>query len=100
MPAPSSKSLGRMVTGFWVFNLVLGFVVIGAWLLSSNPAVRGLFQKSHSHHNIYIYPHPNSDLHQNINSNSYWYFNKYPLPQRDIHSKHHPHRLAYAHSLQ
>jgi hypothetical protein len=43
MPGSSSKSLGRIVTGFWVVNLVLGFLVIAAWLLSSNPAVRGYF---------------------------------------------------------
>ena len=43
MPNSSSKSLGRIVTGFWVFNLVLGFLVIGAWMLSSNPAVQGFF---------------------------------------------------------
>lgn len=43
MPKSSPKSLGRIVTSFWVFNLVLGIFVIGAWLFSSNPAVRTLF---------------------------------------------------------
>ncbi len=43
MPASSTKSLGRIVTGFWVFNLVFGFLLIGAWLLTSNPVVRGFF---------------------------------------------------------
>ncbi len=43
MPKSSPKSLGRIVTSFWVFNLVLGIFVIGAWLFSSNMSVRSLF---------------------------------------------------------
>jgi hypothetical protein len=43
MPPSSSKSLGRIVTGFWVFNLVFGVFIIGAWMLSSNPTVRAFF---------------------------------------------------------
>jgi predicted deacylase len=43
MPAPSTKSLGKFVAGFWVVNLILGLLLIGAWLLSGNPAVRAFF---------------------------------------------------------
>jgi hypothetical protein len=43
MPKSSSNSLGRVVIGFWVFNLVFGILIMGAWLLSSNPAVRAIF---------------------------------------------------------
>jgi hypothetical protein len=42
MPAVSSKTLGRLVAGFWGFNLVAGMAV-AAWLLSSSPAVRAFF---------------------------------------------------------
>jgi len=43
MPASSSKSLGRLVVGFWVLNFVVGIVVLAAWLLNSNPSVRAFF---------------------------------------------------------
>ncbi len=43
MHKSSSNSLGRAVTGFWVFNLVLGFFVIGVWMFTSNSTVRGFF---------------------------------------------------------
>jgi len=43
MPKSPSKSLGRLVIGFWVLNFVLGFLVIAAWLFSSNPSVRAFF---------------------------------------------------------
>ncbi|MGZ6346760.1 MAG: M14 family zinc carboxypeptidase, partial [Anaerolineales bacterium] len=43
MTKSPSRSLGRIVTSFWVFNLVFGIFIIGDWLFSSNPAVRTLF---------------------------------------------------------
>lgn len=43
MPASSSKSLGRLVVGFWVLNFMVGILVIAAWLLTSNPSVRAFF---------------------------------------------------------
>ncbi len=43
MPTSSSKSLGRLVVGFWVLNFLVGIVVVAAWLLSSNPSVRAFF---------------------------------------------------------
>ena len=43
MPKSSSKSLGRVVTGFWVFNLFFGTLLMTAWLLSSNPTLRAIF---------------------------------------------------------
>jgi len=43
MPASSSKSLGRLVVGFWVLNFMVGILVIAAWLLTSNPSVQAFF---------------------------------------------------------
>jgi predicted deacylase len=43
MAPSSSKSLGRIVTGFWVLNFILGILIIGALLLSANPAVKAFF---------------------------------------------------------
>jgi hypothetical protein len=39
----SKKSLGRLVIGFWIFNLFLGIVLIAVWLVSSNAAVKAFF---------------------------------------------------------
>lgn len=43
MPASSSKSLGRLVVGFWVLNFMVGILVITAWLLTSNPSAQAFF---------------------------------------------------------
>jgi predicted deacylase len=43
MPASSSKTLGRIVTAFWAINLVFATVVVGAWVFSTKPSVRGFF---------------------------------------------------------
>lgn len=43
MPTPSSKSLGRLVVGFWVVNFMVGMLVLAAWLLISNPSVQAFF---------------------------------------------------------
>ena len=43
MPASSTKTLGRWVAGFWILNLVVGILIVAAWLLSSNSSVRAYF---------------------------------------------------------
>ena len=40
MPATGSKSLGRLVAGFWVFNFILGALLLAAWVLSSKISIR------------------------------------------------------------
>jgi len=42
MPKSPSKTLGRLVAGFWVLNIVVGIVGVTAWLLMSNHPVREL----------------------------------------------------------
>jgi protein MpaA len=46
MPASSSKSLGRLVVGFWVFNFIIAIIAIGLWLLTSNQDVMAFFISS------------------------------------------------------
>ena len=46
MPDSSSKSVGKFAAGFWVVNGFLGILLVGAWLISSNPAGRAFFTKS------------------------------------------------------
>ena len=43
MPSSSSKSLGRLVAGFWVLNILVGIFAAVAWLLTSNSSVRAFF---------------------------------------------------------
>jgi hypothetical protein len=43
MPAASSKSLGRLVIGFWMLNFMVGILVLAAWLLITNPSVQAFF---------------------------------------------------------
>ena len=45
MPDSSSKSMGKFATGFWVVNGFLGILLVGAWLISSNPASSAFFTK-------------------------------------------------------
>ena len=40
MPVSSSKTLERLMVGFWMLNLMIGILTIGTWLLTSNPSVR------------------------------------------------------------
>ena len=42
MPKTPSKTLGRLVAGFWVLNIVVCIVGVTAWLLMSNHPVREL----------------------------------------------------------
>jgi protein MpaA len=43
MPKFPSKSLRRLVVGFWVVNLIVGIPVLVAWLMTSNTSVRAFF---------------------------------------------------------
>ena len=40
MAASSTEKWGRLVTGFWILNLLLGITVVAAWQISSHPAVK------------------------------------------------------------
>ena len=43
MPTASTKKLSCFVTGFWIFNLLAGFMVVAGLVLWSNPAVVAYF---------------------------------------------------------
>jgi hypothetical protein len=43
MPKNKNSSLARLVTGFWIMNLLLALVVVAGWLVSSNTTVRAIF---------------------------------------------------------
>ena len=43
MPKSPSKSLGRVVTGFWVINILVGIAICAVWLSSSDPSVLAFF---------------------------------------------------------
>jgi predicted deacylase len=40
MPASSSTNWKRLITGFWMVNLFLGFTVAAIWLMTSHPAAK------------------------------------------------------------
>jgi hypothetical protein len=46
MPISSTKSLGRLVVGFWVLNIIVAVGIIIAWFLTSSPSVRAFFMTS------------------------------------------------------
>jgi predicted deacylase len=43
MPGSSTRSLERLVAGFWLLNLIIGVGIMAAWLLLSNNPVRAFF---------------------------------------------------------
>jgi hypothetical protein len=43
MHALSTKSLRRLVAGFWVLNFLVAIFLIAAWLFTANPSVRIIF---------------------------------------------------------
>jgi protein MpaA len=43
MTKTQHRSLGRLVVGFWIMNLLLVLVVVAGWLLSTNASVRAFF---------------------------------------------------------
>jgi hypothetical protein len=43
MARTSSKSLRRLVIGFWVINFLVGIFILTAWLFTSNPSVQAFF---------------------------------------------------------
>jgi hypothetical protein len=42
MPAPTLKGWKRLITGFWILNLVLAIIVAAAWLVISRPAAKAI----------------------------------------------------------
>jgi hypothetical protein len=43
MPPSSTKSLGRLVVGFWVLNFLVAVFVVVAWLRNSSSSARALY---------------------------------------------------------
>jgi predicted deacylase len=43
MPASSKKNLSRFIIGFWVFNLLIGILVLTVWLHAPNSSVKAFF---------------------------------------------------------
>jgi murein peptide amidase A len=46
MPPLSTKSLGRLVAGFWIFNLLAATFLVAAWLIPTNPSIYAFFVRS------------------------------------------------------
>ncbi len=100
MPKSSSKSLGRIVIGFWVLNLVVGILVISrlvAFLKSSGP---GVFYQPHTLPYRHADAQPDPDFHQHLYSLDNPDANAQPKRPLKHSPPHHPHRNAHAHPIQ